>query len=288
MITLRLLFISMRPAAWVQNLLILVPLLFSGKNISGFHFFKIILALLIWCLLSGCMAIINDLLDAARDANHPTNRSRPIAAGRISRNRVESAVAILGVGALVCGFILNSLFGLVGLVFAGLMIAYTFSLRYFALIDILILGIALSLRVVSGYTLLELPLSPWGILPAFSLGITFAVAKRLYERAVLGEAAETVVPVLAEYPPRFLEMLLGFSAMATVGCYMLSSLLNPLARFDQRPFWVTVPLVFYGLLRAWYLMMKDPGAHPPESLPLHDRPILWAVILWVLLSLLIT
>ena len=286
--TLQLLFISMRPWALIQNLLVLVPFIFSPGHFSGLDFFKCLLALLVWGLLQGCAAIANDLLDTGRDSLHPLNRQRPIPSGRLSTNRAESALAILALGALVAGFVLNTYFGLTCLAFVILMMLYTLWLRHFPIFELLVLGIAMSLRVVAGYTLINMPISPWGVLPAFSLGFLLACAKRLHESYLLGKDAPQFRGVFDEYSRSLLQQLFGFAIFATAGTYTLSALLSAPAQIDHRPLWLTLPPVFYGLLRFWQKFLDAPAAMPPDEMPIRERSLQWALGVWLVFALIIT
>ena len=45
------------------------------------------LAFVLFCLLSGGIYLINDVMDAERDRAHPQKRHRPVASGRLPARR---------------------------------------------------------------------------------------------------------------------------------------------------------------------------------------------------------
>ncbi|HDQ99047.1 MAG TPA: decaprenyl-phosphate phosphoribosyltransferase, partial [candidate division WOR-3 bacterium] len=74
---------SMRPRQWIKNLLVLAALVFSKNLLKGPEVLRSLLAFAIFCLLSGAVYIINDLVDREADRLHPKKRLRPIAAGQV-------------------------------------------------------------------------------------------------------------------------------------------------------------------------------------------------------------
>ena len=74
----------MRVKHWIKNLLIFLPIIFSGKLFSGTeNLFEFILGVFAFCLTSSIVYIINDIVDAPKDRLHKTKKNRPIASGEI-------------------------------------------------------------------------------------------------------------------------------------------------------------------------------------------------------------
>lgn len=75
-----------RPWHYVKNLLVFVPLFFSGQFFSAPE--KALCATMAWgsmSLLASTVYVINDLNDCERDRQHETKKNRPIASGSISK-----------------------------------------------------------------------------------------------------------------------------------------------------------------------------------------------------------
>ena len=74
---------GVRPRQWTKNLLVFAGLIFS----RGLHEPALVVrsaaAFALFCLLSGGIYLINDVLDAERDRLHPQKRHRPVASGRL-------------------------------------------------------------------------------------------------------------------------------------------------------------------------------------------------------------
>jgi 4-hydroxybenzoate polyprenyltransferase len=62
------------------------------------HSLRVLLATLIFCLISGLTYTLNDLLDIKADRLHPQKKNRPIASGRLS---VQHAILLSVILALI-------------------------------------------------------------------------------------------------------------------------------------------------------------------------------------------
>src|SRR5712692_9598575 len=103
---------SLRPGQWLKNGFVLAPLIFS-RNLTDWHRdARAGLAALCFCLTASVVYLVNDVLDATEDRNHPLKRLRPVASGRLSVRTAASAaltlalVALAGAWALEPGFAL--------------------------------------------------------------------------------------------------------------------------------------------------------------------------------------
>ena len=86
-------------------------------------------AFALFCLLSGGIYLINDVLDAERDRLHPQKRHRPVASGRLpARVAFWAGIALL-MGASLAAFALSVRFGVVAVAYAALLSAYRTSLN---------------------------------------------------------------------------------------------------------------------------------------------------------------
>lgn len=79
----------MRIRHWIKNLLVLLPLVCSGRIIEKNLLRTSCLGMVSFCFLSSVIYIINDIMDRNKDRLHPKKKNRPIASGAIS---VSSAI----------------------------------------------------------------------------------------------------------------------------------------------------------------------------------------------------
>lgn len=106
--------------------------------------------------------LINDLFDIEADRQHPRKRNRPFAAGVVTPlTGVKVAVALIG-GALLAGFWgIGFGFGMGLLSYLVMTMTYTFVLKSLSTIDVIVLGLLFTVRVVAGGLATGILISPW-------------------------------------------------------------------------------------------------------------------------------
>ena len=88
----------LRPKHYVKNVLVLLPLFFSGRFFERMPLCVGLLGFAAFCLLSSLVYIVNDLRDAPADRLHPTKCRRPIASGAVGVPSALALAAALGAG----------------------------------------------------------------------------------------------------------------------------------------------------------------------------------------------
>lgn len=73
----------LRPKHYLKNVLVLLPLFFSGRFFEGQLLIKAAAGFAAFCLLSSFIYIINDVRDVESDRQHPAKCKRPIASGAV-------------------------------------------------------------------------------------------------------------------------------------------------------------------------------------------------------------
>src|SRR5262245_41337719 len=82
--TLSALFVSLRPAQWVKNLVLPLPFLFGGALRDSRGWVLAGAGFVIFCVVSSAVYLVNDVMDRDRDRAHPVKRHRPLATGELS------------------------------------------------------------------------------------------------------------------------------------------------------------------------------------------------------------
>src|SRR5438105_1075382 len=103
---------TMRPHQWVKNLFVAAPVLFSKNLLYTPMLVRAAMAVVLFCLLSGAVYIINDIIDVEKDRAHARKRLRPIASGRLPVGMARHAALVLALGALAGGAMLSPWFAL--------------------------------------------------------------------------------------------------------------------------------------------------------------------------------
>jgi hypothetical protein len=74
----------MRPKQWTKNAFLFAGPLFTGRFPHHPFALRVALGFAAFCLLSGVVYVINDIIDAEQDRRHPRKCRRPIASGELS------------------------------------------------------------------------------------------------------------------------------------------------------------------------------------------------------------
>ena len=279
---------SMRPRQWTKNLIIYFALFFtidqawslSELDEAARVFARTTAALAIFCLITGAVYLLNDVLDAENDRHHPRKRHRPVAAGVLAPFPALAIALALAAGGVALAFLLEALFALVTLIYLASMAAYSLYLKRVIIVDVLIISSGFVLRAVAGAVVLDVAISPW-LYICTSLGALFlGFAKRLNETVLAGENGSLQRQSLDAYTPRFLEQLISVVAPATLISYVLYTFTA-----DNLPsnnaMLLTVPFVMYGLFRYLYLVHHKNLGESPEQILLTDVPLILNIVLWL-------
>jgi 4-hydroxybenzoate polyprenyltransferase/phosphoserine phosphatase len=165
---------ALRVHQWAKNLLLFVPLL------TGFAFFdpvrvlSILMAFVAFSLIASSTYLVNDLWDLDSDRIHLRKRHRPFASGSIG---IAQGIAVAGL--LLCtAFVLAAA---VSAAFAGMLAlylvltsAYSWSLKRYVLIDVLMLAVLYTMRILAGSVAVHMRVTSW--LLAFSVFAFFSLA----------------------------------------------------------------------------------------------------------------
>ncbi len=282
----------MRPWQWTKNFVLFAGVVFSRR----FHEFDLVersfLGFIVFCLLSGAVYLLNDVLDRRRDREHPDKKDRPVTTGLLSPV-TASAVAVALVAVLLpLSWFLGRSFFLLALLFVLLNVVYSVLLKRAVILDAFSISFSFLLRAAAGVVVLHpvipgLELSPWLLICTLFLSLFLAFCKRRYEICALRDAGEHR-DALREYTPMLLDQLVGLTAAATLLSYSIYTVWpNTVEKFSTVNLVFTVPFVGFGLMRYLYLVYSRNEGGDPSGVLLLDRGILIDVFLWFLAVMLV-
>ncbi len=284
----------LRPHQWVKNALLLAGYLFAGnfkkplpQATQDLSF--VLLALFSFCLLSGGVYAVNDVLDREKDKAHPIKQNRPVASGRVSINEAVSLAALsIGLGLILAALVVWGnqafLFFAVALAYPLWGFAYSLWLKQGIIVDALGVAAGFVLRVIAGCLAIKVEISPWLILCTLLVALFIAFSKRRHELLLMGNSAVATRSVLSAYTPQLLDVFLAVTASMTIMAYSLYTFTAPHVLLGERKepwLMVTIPFVVYGVLRYLYLAYQTETAGAPEKMLL-DRPFVINLLLWAL------
>ena len=274
--------VSLRPAQWTKNLFVAAALIFAKKVFDVPLLLRTLAAFAVFCLLSGAIYIVNDVLDAAEDRLHPRKSRRPIAAGRIGRSEAVVLAAGLAALSLVAADLLDPAFFAAAAAYVLLQLAYSVRLKDVVILDIFVVALGFVLRVVAGGLVIAVPISPWLLLCTMLLALFLAMSKRRHELLLLEGDAARHRRSLEEYSFRLLDQMISVVTASTVIAYCLYTVSEETVRkFGTDRLIYTTPFVLYGIFRYLYLIHQKDQGGSPEELILKDKPLLLAIVFWI-------
>lgn len=275
------LLVSLRPAQWTKNLIIFAGLIFGRRLMTPRAVALACGAFVVFCVLSGVVYLINDVIDRDSDRRHPLKARRPIAAGDLPVPLALAAAALLGGGGLAAAFGLGRGFGLVAVAYVALQALYSGPLKHVVILDVLAIAVGFVLRAVAGAVVIPVPISQWLLVCTILLALFLALAKRRHELVMLAGEATAHRPILGEYSAYLLDQLIGIVAAATLVVYVFYTVSpETQAKFGTSWLGLTIPFPLYGLFRYLYLVHQREGGGSPADMLLTDRPLLLCVALW--------
>jgi 4-hydroxybenzoate polyprenyltransferase len=272
---------ALRPAQWVKNGFVFAALIFSQNLFHWEKTERVALAAVLFCLVSSAFYLINDVLDAREDRQHPSKRFRPVASGRLAPRVAVVSALLLATGSLVAAWQLDPFFLAVLGSYALLSVLYSAALKHVMLLDVFVIAAGFVCRVVAGGVVIHVEISPWLIVCTTMLALFLALTKRRHELTSLGAEAANHRASLAHYSPYFLDQLIGIVTAATVMSYSLYTLSDDATtKFPGKRLELTIPFVLMGIFRYLYLVHRASEGGNPTRLLLTDRVLIAVVLLW--------
>lgn len=287
-------FISLRPAQWLKNLVVFSAILFSREFFVPEKFTPVLYSFLIFCAASSSMYLINDLVDTQADSLHFSKKRRPIASGKLDRRFAVFLALVLAAAAAASSFYLSIYLFYILVAYFLVQLAYSFWLKTVIILDTLTIAFSFMLRVFAGSFVVVVPLSSWLILTTMMLSLLLAVGKRRSELTLLTAQGTPIKrKTLLFYPKQLLDGLVFMMATATLITYSLFTFNSP--EVGQRQFFyaylpktlsspkllmVTIPIVVYGVFRYLYLVFEKSEGESPERVLLTDPPLFISVAAW--------
>lgn len=273
-----------RPKQWVKNLLVAAPLVFSGKLTNVNDDVRVGAAVVVFCLASAFIYIVNDVLDIEADRVHPLKRNRPVVSGALSIPAARVFAEILLLASVIGSALLGWKFSILLAGYLALMLLYNLALKQVVLIDVTVIVVGFTLRAAAGGAVISVRVSAWLYLATVLSSLFLIFSKRRQELALLGVHAKTHRANLGTYSQGVLDIVITSTAVAVVTTYALYASLSDTLPANHLMV-VTIPVVAFGVARYVFLLRKRRISDAPEEVLFSDRPLLMAAATWILLAL---
>lgn len=278
---LREILISMRPKQWYKNLVIFIGIAFSLNLLNINLWISAISAFFIFCLLSGSIYLVNDVLDIEKDKKHPKKRERPLPSGELKPYQAVTAATIFILIALLGSYMINIPFFLISIVFFVLMMLYSLYLKNFIIVDIMIISTGFVIRAVAGALAITVLVSPWLIICAFLIALFLALGKRRHELFLLGDNVKEHRESLESFSTEMLDQMIIITTSTLIMSYSLYTFFT-----GKLLMMVTIPFAFYGIFRYLFLIHSKKMGGEPEML-FKDKGMVLSIVLWALVVFLV-
>ncbi len=272
---------TLRPRQWIKNLFVAVPLMFGHRLTDPDSLLTTAGAVALFCLISGCVYVLNDLVDVEKDRAHPKKRMRPIPSGKLPEVVARRFVVVAVPLCLGVAYWLEPWFAVALAGYFALNLAYSFRLKQIAYVDVLSIASGFILRVLAGAFALRVPASLWLLACTGLLAMFLGFGKRAHELAA-GEGATRQRQALAGYNLATLRVTLYLLAVATVGVYAAYTLsAHVVELFGNNRLVYTVGFGAVGVLRFIHLATTRHDAESPTEEMLKDPLFMLNFLAWL-------
>lgn len=286
----------LRPVQWAKSVFVLIGPAYGYANHDWnpanpkTGWMALVLAVIAFSLASSACYIVNDILDAPADRNHPRKRNRPIASGRVSVGVAIGIAAGLVVATAAAILLMSGMAAIWTTAIVGVYVLnvtlYSAILKHIVIADVISLSLGFVLRVLAGCAAVSVTPTTWLLNTTFFLAMFLAFGKRLGERRSLGsEAAAAARGVQAGYTDDLLRQAVIVTAVVTLmtyAIYVQSQDAKYMLGFNLM--WLTVLPATYGMLRA--IVLLERGTYDdPTLLASKDRPFQIGAVVFGVMTL---
>ena len=268
------LLVALRPRQWIKNLLVFAAPLFAFVTDAD-ELLRVVGAFLSFCAVSSAVYLLNDWFDLEQDRLHPIKQRRPLASGQISTSASILVAILLGIAGLGLALRISNALVLVLGAYILIQLAYNLILKRVLILDIMSLASGFVLRAVAGGFAALVELSPWFLFCVALLAFYVGLQKRKSELTRMSDTGVTTRRVLTEYSISYLEQV----ETALLASILMTYALWTIQGAPTAWIMLSVPFVFYGLLRYQYLSGQE-MAERPEEVIFRDRPLFINLLLW--------
>jgi 4-hydroxybenzoate polyprenyltransferase len=263
---------ALRIHQWSKNLLIFVPLLMAFSFLDIKKLSMSVIAFLAFSLAASATYIVNDLWDLESDRAHPRKALRPLASAEVSIVDAVAISSILLVAALILALLVSQQFFLTLLLYLLVTSCYSWFLKKYALVDVIVLALLYALRIFAGSVAIEVTTSTWLMVFSVFMFLSLALVKRCSELVDLkksgGESTHgrdyRVSDLIVLWP---LGLSSAVSAVVVFGLFI--SVPETTARYGSPALlWFVALGLIYWLARLWIKTSRG---------EMHDDPIVYAI-----------
>ncbi len=284
-----------RPVHWIKNLSLFAAIFFTSKLFEPRLLNTVSMAFLSFNFVTSASYILNDIIDAEKDRNHPVKKNRPIASGKLPVYIAAVEGLFLLLLAFVFSYKLNFLFHLSLTAYVVLQILYSTVLKNISILDILTIAFGFVIRIYAGAFVINAHLSVWFLLCVISAALFLAAGKRRSELNITESIGGTTRKALSKYSRELLNSyvtmfgnaawlswaLFSFfeSPRASLGIWLFLAEISKTTTIDKI-LMSTIPIAIYGIMRYESIIFEG-KSEAPEKILIADRGLMISIFLWL-------
>lgn len=262
----------LRPHQWAKNALAFVGLLAAHRwgDVAAWQAaLQMFVAL---SLVASAIYVVNDALDVDSDRLDPDKRERPLAAGSVALGTALALIPLLLALALLAAWSLPRPAQWALAAYAAGALLYNLGIKRTLWLDVVLLAVLYTARVIAGALAAEVMVSPW--LVSFSL-FAFTSLAALKRYAELVRSSREQSPGRA-YRRDDRAMVAAFGVAAALAATVVLALYvngADVLRLYRTPqlLWGLGPVVMVWLARLWTLAHRGEMPGDPVLYALRDR-----------------
>ena len=263
---------ALRVHQWLKNSLLFVPLLTAFSFTDVDRLANAVLAFFAFSFAASATYIINDLWDLENDRAHPRKRLRPFASAQLTILSGLVVAAILLLLAILLASVVSTGFVAMLLLYVALTTAYSWVLKKYVVIDVLILSLLYTLRILAGAVAIGVTTSSWLLAFSVFMFLSLALVKRCAELVFLGQTGAQATPG-RDYRVTDLAVLWPLGVGAALCAVVVFGLFINASETQTRYgtpqlLWLVALGLIYWLARLWIKTSRG---------EMHDDPMVYAI-----------
>jgi 4-hydroxybenzoate polyprenyltransferase len=264
---------ALRVHQWVKNVLVFLPLLASHRLFEPRVAISSALAFVCFGLCASSVYVTNDLLDLAVDRKHWRKKHRPFAAGTLPLHQGPIAAFFLLVAGFSLAYAVAPLFALVLLGYYLLTTGYSFRLKRVVMLDVVVLALLYTSRILAGAAAMQTKLSFWLLAFSMFIFLSLAMIKR-YTELLAAQKSAALRAAGRGYQVEDLPLIQslgsasGYLSVLVLALYVDSTASQSLYRHPHY-LWLLCPLLLYWVSRTWVIAHRG---------LMHDDPVVFAMM----------
>lgn len=274
----------LRVEQWIKNIFIFLPIFFDKKIFLTEYFMPTCIVALYFSLTSSIIYIINDIKDIDVDRLHPKKSKRPLASKQIKVGTAYFIILVLLViKGLLYFFSLISIEVLCIIEFYTILnLLYTFILKKYSLIDVAVIALGFTLRVLVGGIAVNVVLSKWILIMSFLITLLLALAKRRNDCKILLDTGIKMRHNSDQYSLEFINNAMSIISAVTIVAYLQYCLdSKTIQNYGTDMIYITFVFVLLGILRYLQISIIKNDSGSPTKLMYKDRFLQICMFLYV-------